>query len=222
MKMKNNTIFNITKCPERNVHIGKDYITSDVSSLEMYYKKQKINILLFFNFFLFTLLIFILHGFNSYTYRSANEKQNLGGTINLIYKRILSECNNINSTKSESKLNLLDADELENTTNNDLQHNLNYNNLESQIKAKNLEVMINMLKKNEKEDKIDKKSSNIKKICDFIYMPLLVFPLLLFLVLFSLKNIGYLCDVSDSKLQNGCLLYLGILILLNTIELKKK
>ncbi|CRG84884.1 Plasmodium exported protein, unknown function [Plasmodium relictum] len=220
--MKNDIIFYFNKCYGYNTHIDGNYITIYLPSSKMYHKKNKINTSLFFKFILFILLVIILQSSNTYIYRSAKCKHNIERTINLIYKRILSQCSDVKSKKSESKLNLLNNNELQNGMNEDLQSNLNCNNSESKIKTENPEVIIFMLKEYEKKDKNDKKNSKMVKCYDYTYIFMMIFPFLLFITLSSILNMGYSIGISESRLQTGYLSYISLLSLLSAIMLIRK
>ncbi|CRG83976.1 fam-h protein [Plasmodium relictum] len=109
MNKKNNIIFisNYRMHPRYYSHVTKGFTTTDMSTLEIYIKKEKTNILYFLiKFFIFTISIWILQCSNTLdSYRSWNYKNDLKNILDLGPKRSLAESNDtIEQTKSKLRL----------------------------------------------------------------------------------------------------------------------
>ncbi|CRG85562.1 fam-h protein, partial [Plasmodium relictum] len=95
--MKSNTISNISVYPECNAYIAKGFITTDMSTLKIYNKKEKKNISNFsIKFFIFAFLIWILQCSNTWSsFRSWNYKNDSKHISNLGAKRSLAESEDV-------------------------------------------------------------------------------------------------------------------------------
>ncbi|CRG84686.1 fam-h protein [Plasmodium relictum] len=102
MNRKSDSILNIRMHPMFYYHVSEGFITTDISTLKLYSKREKKNILYFLmKFFLFTFLIWILQYSNNWvSYKSRNQGNSLKNVLNLGYERSLAESNNtIKQTK---------------------------------------------------------------------------------------------------------------------------
>ncbi|CRG84862.1 fam-h protein [Plasmodium relictum] len=95
MNRKNNIILipNFRIHPRYYSHVTKGFNGTHISTLEIYCKREKKNILYFLiNFFIFTLSIWILQCSNNWdSCKSWNYKNKLNNTLNLVAKRSLAE-----------------------------------------------------------------------------------------------------------------------------------
>ncbi|CRG84991.1 fam-h protein [Plasmodium relictum] len=93
MNRKSNAIKNIIVYPIYYSHIAKGFITTDISNIKMYHKKEKKYALHFvIKFFIFSLLIWVLQYSNNWDFcRSWNYENNLKNVSILGTKRSLAE-----------------------------------------------------------------------------------------------------------------------------------
>ncbi|CRG84694.1 fam-h protein [Plasmodium relictum] len=93
MNRKINSISNISAYPGLYFHVYKSYITTDMSAIKIYNKKEKKYALYFFiKLFVFSFLIWVLQcSDNLYSSRSWNYDNDLKNVLNLGAKRLLAE-----------------------------------------------------------------------------------------------------------------------------------
>ncbi|CRG96083.1 Plasmodium exported protein, unknown function [Plasmodium gallinaceum] len=184
--MKSNIIFNIINMPGYGDYVAKGYMTTYIQNSKICNKKQKTNISLFSKFFLFALLIMVLEGFSSYTYKFENSKEILGGIVDLINKRNLSESSNEGIT-DQLKLNLLRIGDDVNREGNNPEQEPSLNESDSETDEGNDESL-ESLKKNEGNES-NKISSGLKgKSNNMLQRSLMAAPFLFTMAMLTLNN----------------------------------
>ncbi|CRG85005.1 fam-h protein [Plasmodium relictum] len=175
----------------------------------MCYPTQKRNICFFFKIFFFTLLVWILKYSINSTCEFCSNKYNLGTTLDLRVKRILSDCTHLlKSNKSESKVNLLDEAEKENIAEKEVQQKTARDIL---LAKKEEKIDISDQSKNGNTTNKKKEISELAySICLNAYFCFIV-PILLFTltILKETINIPYL---SNELLTNLFLMHISVFL----------
>ncbi|CRG84692.1 fam-h protein [Plasmodium relictum] len=141
MNRKSNTIKNINVYPRHYSHISKDFITTDMSTIKIYHKKEKKYALDFVTkFFIFALLTWMLQCSNNCNICATwNYENNLKSILNLGAKRLLTESND--TIKQKKGLQCYE------------QHGMMTINLEPSDEQNEIEQNINVEQENEIETK---------------------------------------------------------------------
>ncbi|CRG84984.1 fam-h protein [Plasmodium relictum] len=141
MRRKSNIIWNVCINSRYYSRIAKDYIIKDMSTLKIYNKKERKNIL---NFFMFTFLIWILQCSNNWNSCRSWHCENDLNVLNLGEKRSLAENKGITKQRNEG-LKLHEEQDI-------IEVNLDLDN-----KKIGIEEDIDTKQENEQEEKKNKK-----------------------------------------------------------------
>ncbi|CRG93525.1 Plasmodium exported protein, unknown function [Plasmodium gallinaceum] len=203
-----------------NSHTEENFVIEDISSLKKYRTRGKINKLFFFiKIFLFTLLIWILHYCENYSYRSWNDKYNLKNKLDLGSKRSLAEGKEVIEPKKE---------ELKVSSSN-IQINLEEHNTKvEKLKLKEEEKDKKEIIKIENENVVEKKRDSNKKVNSLHLMQkykkiLRLFNLVSLVTLpilsMTLSIIALYKNDYDNKYVNGTNVVTSLYLVLNSFLL---
>ncbi|CRG84222.1 fam-h protein [Plasmodium relictum] len=216
--MKNSTIYNVTGYHRDNSYIAKFFNKKSLLTSKICYTTQKINVSFFLKFFLFTILIWILDFSTNGTCKFFNNKHNLGTSVNLRVKRILSDCTHLPKlNKSELKVNLLDTMEKEDIPEHEkVQQQITSNLLLTKTKPKNEENIIDIFDQSKNENtnnKNEKKKDSLVNKCSIISF--CCFTTILVTSLYFLKKIKLLPLSNDDLTQYFLLcIYIGLIYII--------
>ncbi|CRG99574.1 fam-h protein [Plasmodium relictum] len=201
MDMKSNNISNIGVYPEYHTHIAKVFITTDMSTLKIYNKKEKKNIIYFsINFFIFSLLIWILQCSNTWdSFRSWNYKNDSKSVLNLGAKRSLVESEDVEK-QAHKRLKFYN------------EQDIIRENLESESEKNEIEGKIDSEKGNEIET-IEK--SKIEKFKERILGRCQNYLKLIFLVITFLLSSSSLALIIDDYIKPNALGFSYAIMLAN-------
>ncbi|CRG85666.1 fam-h protein [Plasmodium relictum] len=196
----------MTRYSEHNTNTAKSFNRENLLIPKMCYTTQKRNISFFLKNFFFTLLILILKYSINSTCEFCSNEYNLGRSLDLRVKRILSDFTHLlKENKSESKVNLLDAMEKENIPENKVQQKIARN-----ISLTQTEGKIDIPDQSKNENIVNKNKGTGEFVCSIIvnsYLYVIV-PALLF-TLVILKELSFIPCVSDADLTNLFLMYIS-------------
>ncbi|CRG85256.1 fam-h protein [Plasmodium relictum] len=221
MKGRCNNISNTSIYPEYYFLIAKEFITTDISTIKIYNKKDKKYTLNFpIIFFIFALLICVLQCYNNGdSFRSCNYKNNLKNVLNLGFKRSLAESND-RKIQTNEEFKFCKQESLKKT-------NLESRKEESGIKKNIYLEEGNDIETIEKSEKV-KFNERVSKMCINnlkLILSSFTFPLSLISLILSIKFIGNIDSILGPLaylLINLSIVIHLILLIQEKIEKKRK